>query len=230
MGDVIKLGDVPLVDVWDGPKPTQSPPPEAVWDGIEWVSAAVFAKREAGKLLAQQAERWRAAQCPVSDDVDEGLRAGTLARSESTVAIDAWHEPRTKPWLVLSGPTGCGKSVAVAQYLWTHGGRFVRADEIVRLFSSMFGDQYEQQQKLRDVPRLVIDDVGGELDATRMLPALLDLLDSRKSARNRPTIVTTNLSKKEFAARYANERLMSRMAESVQWAAVGGDDLRRRKQ
>lgn len=202
---------------------------EEVWDGEAWVAASDFARREAAAQAAKQEALFAAAHCPVSDDVDEGLRAGTLKRTDSTVALDAWHETRTKPWLVLSGPTGCGKSVAVAQMLWTHGGRFVRSDEVVRLFSSMFGDQYEQQQKLRDLPLLVIDDVGGELDAARMLPALLDLLDSRKSARSRPTIVTTNLSKKEFAARYANERLMSRMAESVQWAAVGGEDLRRRK-
>jgi DNA replication protein DnaC len=203
------------------------------WDGTSWVPAGTLAKRAAHKDRRERELRFAASGCSVTDDVLEAMRSETLLETESTLKIAAWWEKRiqrgAKPWLVLSGATGCGKTVAVGHLLWTLGGRLVRADELVRMFASMFGDQHEQQQKVRDEHTLVIDDVGGELDEKRMLPALLDLLDSRKSARSRPTIVTTNLSKKDFASRYANERLMSRMAELVHWEAVGGGDLRKRK-
>jgi DNA replication protein DnaC len=226
MGDVTRLSELVLQEA-----PKLAAEPAREWDSqaCEYLPAGTLAARKARKDRYAREERWHACGCPVSDDVDVALRAGNLARTEALETLETWMGAREKPWIVLSGPTGCGKSVAVAKVLWDGGGRFVRSDELVRLFSSMFGEQYEQQQKLRDTGRLVIDDVGGELDATRMLPALLDLLDARKSARGTPTIVTTNLSKKEFAARYANERLMSRMAESVHWAAVGGNDLRRAK-
>lgn len=228
MGDVMQLGDLLPAAVVEHTRVVE---PEREWDSqaCEWLPAGTLAARKAKLERYAREERWRACGCPVADDVADGLRTGSLAQTDALDALDAWTKERTKPWLVLSGPTGCGKSVAVAKVLWDQGGKFVRADELVRLFASMFGDQYEQQQKLRSSPQLVIDDVGGELDAARMLPALLDLLDGRKSARNSPTIVTTNLSKKEFASRYANDRLMSRMAESVHWAAVGGEDLRRKR-
>jgi DNA replication protein DnaC len=155
---------------------------------------------------------------------DEKLEATPAKQACS----DFMRDRTGAPWLVLSGPPGCGKSLAAANALWWCDGRWVRADELLRLFASMFGDQYEQQQTLRDARLLVIDDVGCELDAQRMLPALLDLLDARKSARNTPTILTTNLNKKQFAERYANDRLTSRMHESVQWVGLSNGDMRRK--
>lgn len=233
MGDMTKLADVvalaqkaqETVSVYDH---------ETVWDveTCDWVPRGELAKRGLARQRRETERKFAESGCAVTDGVFAALRADTLSETPATIALANWWEQRRKlekPWLVLSGPAGVGKTVAVAHMLWTLGGRFVRADELVRLFASMFGEQYEKQQELRDAHSLVIDDVGGELDHTRMLPALLDLLDSRKSAYNRPTIVTTNLGKKDFAARYSNERLMSRMAESVHWVSLSGEDLRRSK-
>lgn len=201
-----------------------------IWDSPNqrWVLREHYDREKASAASAARWAAFASSGCPVSDRVLDGLAGGGLLSTQADEAVDKWDDDRIRPWLVLSGPTGCGKSVAVAKLLWSKQfGSFVRADEIVRLFSSMFGEQYEAMQKLRERPLLVVDDVGGELDDKRMLPALLDLLDTRKSARSTPTIITTNLSKREFAERYKNDRLMSRMAESVHWAAVGGEDLRR---
>ena len=225
MGDMTKLGEA--LGAFERLRPAD----DLEWDAIagEWLPAGTMAKRKAESDTRERLQRFAASGCAVTDEVLDAMRYERLVETDATRAIADFCGRRQKPWLVLSGPTGVGKTVAVAHLLWTLGGKLVRADELVRLFASMFGDQYEQQQKLRDAHRLVLDDVGGELDHTRMLPALLDLLDSRKSARTRPTIVTTNLGKKDFAARYQNERLMSRMAESVHWVSLTGDDLRRRK-
>lgn len=231
MGDVTKLGDLVLL----AQKAQQTAyDHETVWDAetCDWVPRMELAKRALARQRRETERKFEESGCAVTDTVLAALRAEKLNTTDATDALAQWWGQRRKlekPWLVLSGPAGVGKTVAVAHMLWTLGGRFVRADELVRLFASMFGDQYDKQQELRDAGSLVIDDVGGELDQTRMLPALLDLLDSRKSAYNRPTIVTTNLSKKDFAERYKNERLMSRMAESVHWVSLTGEDLRRSK-
>lgn len=176
----------------------------------------------------ERAERIKSFRC--TDAMREALVSGTYTQTDAVKCARAWFAERDKPWFVLSGPTGCGKSMAAAAIpAENFTAMFIRADELVRLFSSMFGDQYEQQQKLRDAVLLVIDDLGCELDSTRMLPTLLDLLDSRQSARSRPTIVTTNLTPAAFRERYANDRLNSRMAELVRWEGLTGPDLRRAK-
>ena len=184
--------------------------------------------REAQEKREKRANRIAGFRC--TDAMRDALLSQTYAETDAVKRAREWWEQRAKPWLLLSGPTGCGKSLAAASIPADHvHGTFVRADEVVRLFSSMFGEQYEQQQSLRQARLLVLDDLGCELDAARMLPALLDLLDARQSARRHPTIVTTNLTPAAFRERYANDRLNSRMAELVQWEGLTGDDLRRKK-
>jgi DNA replication protein DnaC len=228
---VTRLAEVLLTELPSEAPATTQFDNETVWDQqtCDWVPRRILFERDRAKREAKRREAFRSNGCAVTDEVFEAIVGNTLGDTQALRELKAWGTQRDKPWVALSGPTGCGKSVAVASLMWGAGGRFVRADEAVRLFASMFGEQYEQQQKLRDAGLLVIDDVGGELDAARMLPVLLDLLDSRKSARSTPTVLTTNLTKKEFRERYANDRLMSRMAESVQWVALNGEDLRRKR-
>jgi chromosomal replication initiation ATPase DnaA len=137
-----------------------------------------------------------------------------------------WASGHPKPWLILGGGTGCGKSVAAAWILSQLGGIWMSAERIVRIFSAKFGDQYEEQELLRSCRLLFIDDIGTERDPLVMLSALIELMEARKSQRRR-TVVTTNLPVSRFTARYRHERLISRMNESVHWCNSKHRDLRR---
>jgi len=160
------------------------------------------------------------------DETHAALIRCNLDATEAMAAVDAWNANRKQPWLVLSGRAGSGKTVAAASYIADRGGLWMRADDVVRSFSSMFGEQYEAQQSAKDCGLLVVDDLGAEVDAVRMLPALLELIDARVSAQHRPTICTTNLTKREFAERYQNERLNSRCRELVKWVSIASADMR----
>jgi hypothetical protein len=139
--------------------------------------------------------------------------------------VRGWRAARISvPWLALSGGTGCGKSVAAAWMVADCGGMWVRAERLVRVFAASFGDQFEEQEQIRDCAFLVLDDIGSELDAARMTSVLIELLDSRKS-RRQATLLTTNLGRPQFKDRYGNERLLSRLHESVQWEPISGTDF-----
>jgi DNA replication protein DnaC len=129
----------------------------------------------------------------------------------------------------MSGTTGCGKTVALGTIAAQWDTMYVGADDLCRTFSANFGEQLAKQERIRDTNKLLaLDDIGTEIDDTRMLPTLLEIINARASAVYTPTVIATNLTKKDFADRYKNERLMSRMAR-VQWTTVQGEDLRRQK-
>jgi DNA replication protein DnaC len=192
--------------------------------------AAEHAERQRMADLEQErsrrTERLRRAGVALRDEVAELCRDSALGATEAVEAVRGWWEDRPTPWLVLSGRTGSGKTVAAASAIADTGGVWMRADDVVRAFSGMFGDPLEKQERAKIAYLLVLDDIGSELDAARMLPALLELIDTRISARGRPTICTTNLTKKEFAERYANDRLNSRMRELVTWKSLTTPDMR----
>jgi DNA replication protein DnaC len=188
------------------------------------------AARRAADERAERVQRYASGEFRLPDEVAERLRAGKLDETDAGRKVRAWISSRTRPpWLCISGGAGVGKTVAGIDLICRSWGRWVRASDLVAAFSAMFGEQHEMQQKYRDTRLLVIDDVGTESDPARMLSALLELLDERPSAASTPTLITTNLTPKQFAERYQNERLMSRFAQLVKWEGVTGPDLRRGK-
>lgn len=143
-----------------------------------------------------------------------------------------WAEARdSKPWLMLCGPVGRGKTVAIAAWLAAvDGGRtaYVGARELERLSMAKFGEDEARFKSLLEVDALALDDIGREDDIGRMQTALLDLVDMRRRSGLR-TALATNFSRKAFCERYSDARLQSRLAECAQWFADVGEDLRRAK-
>jgi hypothetical protein len=93
--------------------------------------------------------------------------------------------------LVLSGPTGCGKSVAAGWWCWEHRGLYRRAGAVMR--SSWFGPSSEVD-RLIVAPALVLDDLMAEQSDSRGVwrSHLDELIDSR-FADGRPTLLTSNM-------------------------------------
>jgi DNA replication protein DnaC len=240
--------DEPLADAQDSVAPWLAPVEARIrlhreaWAALTFEQQCEVCETEAAIAAFYEGERVSAANkqtrrkreanlqrsgCRLTDEATELVFNGQSYQTEALTAVASWHAKRAKPWLVLAGLTGCGKSYAAAEWVARHGGVWVRADELVRLWWANFGEQYDRQDAARNASLLVVDDVGCELDAARMLAVLLDLLDARKSARLHPTILTTNVTRYGFAERYQNDRLMSRMHESVEWAALdSATDLR----
>lgn len=194
------------------------PEPEAV---------RVYEETEARRLRTERLER---SGCRVPDDVRDTIIAGDVEHRRATQVLIAWFsDPQRTAALVISGTTGCGKTVALATIAALRPMRYLRADDLNRIFSANFGEQLAKQEQIRDASCLLaLDDVGTEIDEARMLPTLLEIIDARASAVNTPTVISTNLTKKAFAERYPNERLISRMAK-VRWESVQGEDLRRKR-
>jgi chromosomal replication initiation ATPase DnaA len=204
------------------------PPPGDDHDAREWEEE--LAQREASQRRQERALRLDSAvDMRLTDDVHRALLDGTpLLETESLRAAKRWALGGEKPCIVLNGGVGCGKSVGAAFVLAQFGGLWLPAERACRIFQSNFGLGFEMQTQARDCAMLILDDVGTEGDQARMLLVLTELLDCRKSRKHR-TVITSNLTRAKFEARYKSERLNSRFAETVTWASSSGADLRRQQ-
>lgn len=133
-----------------------------------------------------------------------------------------------RPILVLSGLQGRGKTVAAAWAIALLGGVYLSIEDLVRLAGARFGADAARFGSALGSAMLVLDDVGRESaeDAERVRAALVELVDKRRGDRMR-TIVTTNLSARDFAKAYPDPRLTSRLTQSAAWRTDVGPDLRR---
>ncbi len=99
--------------------------------------------------------------------------------------------------------------------------RFVRASEIARL--SAFDDA-EEWEELREIPHLVVDDLGVEAPTAYWAERFGELIDVRYGERL-ATVITSNLSAPEFRAKYG-ARVASRVNSDGIVANCGARDLR----
>lgn len=116
--------------------------------------------------------------------------------------------------VVLHGRTGTGKSVAAAAWLAGYEGF---ADSDRRGFAgwapapefALHAEWSADARRCASICRLVIDDVGLEPDRSI---ARIEALIYERFGEKRPTVITTNLTPKEFKQRY-NDRVWSRIGE-----------------
>lgn len=129
--------------------------------------------------------------------------------------------------LVLSGPTGVGKSYAAAAVLGLAGGHFAFWPQSCgRLLRPDLRDA--ELARLKTHHLLVIDDLGMEYAKEGgFLEALTDEVIWHREGNYGPTIITTNLTPDDMRSRWSS-RIVDRLRSS--WAtvfAVTGESLRR---
>jgi DNA replication protein DnaC len=200
------------------------------------VPPAEWAERERRAQLAEQQRIAREQEEERRKAIERMLAAGFPRRAveaaanpdlcEAVLQVRSWGagERRRKSVLVLSGPTGCGKTVAAAVWaMEAHRGRcsFMRAASFAAL------SRYKTERRaLLSHDALVLDDLGAEYaDAAGNLQADLGELIDTYYGDMRPLVITTNLNATEFKARY-DDRIVSRLREAGNWFELVGADQR----
>ena len=139
--------------------------------------------------------------------------------------------------LLLSGGTGLGKtflSGCIAREVSERGFSVVY-DTAISLFAAFesrkFSRDMEEGRQARDETRrylhcdlLILDDLGSELTTPFVQSALYELINSRLLADKR-TIISTNLSIEQIAARYTPQ-IASRIEGLFQELTFYGEDIR----
>ena len=171
----------------------------------------------------------------LSDAAAAALLSGAIEATDAVQAVRAWADSLSgqdaRPVLVLSGPPGTGKTIAALSFLSSLSDRrrwqFARAVRLGSMFERWSNDAPGEALDI-DVPVLIVDDLGQEpLSDRRVIPAIHEILDARKSARRMATIITTNLTIAEAKSRYPDPDI-SRLAESADWISLSGPDMRRK--
>ncbi len=158
---------------------------------------------------------------------ERALALLTAGGARDTEAVQALVKPCAIT--VLCGRPGCGKTVAAAKWLFDRARSTQRADGMWLTAARLarwprYSDA--DMQPLMLAGRLVLDDLGTEyLDEKGSYMATLDELLNERYARQRPTVITTNLNAEGFKARYA-ERIVDRIREDGRFVALASPSLR----
>ena len=135
--------------------------------------------------------------------------------------------------LILRGPVGTMKTslaVAVIQHLLTVGrsGYFITMPSLVDTIFTLKEQSTEEwlrfEDRLRNTPLLVLDDMGAEY-ATGWVTTKIDAIISERYNRCRPVIVTTNLTSESLNNTYT-ERVLDRLHSTCQVLTFAGRSLR----
>jgi len=136
--------------------------------------------------------------------------------------------------LLFYGPVGTGKtflSNCIAKELLDSGHSviyFTAFQFFERFSSSVEAVEFiHRHEALLDSDLLILDDIGTEMANTFTVSKLFQILNER-ALRRKSTIISTNLSPKDFRDIYS-ERLFSRITSSYTLVKFTGSDIRIRK-
>ena len=142
----------------------------------------------------------------------------------------AWHEDQQHHSLLLSGPTGCGKTHLATAALKTFASRSMTPQyahfERMLINITSGGWDADPVGDYAAMPALLIDDYGAK-DGSRAQMDKIQAVLSMRIADLSPTIVTTNI---EFplgvTSKQMDDRLKSRMGYAYEVVQVRLDDYR----
>ncbi len=137
--------------------------------------------------------------------------------------------------LMLYGPVGTGKTFltnCIAKELLdrSHSVVYFTAFQLFELLSPSHAEENDFRQRseaVLDSDLLILDDLGTEMLNTFTVSRLFQVLNER-ALRRRSTIISTNLSLKDFRDLYS-ERIFSRITSSYTLLKFTGSDIRIRR-
>jgi len=144
--------------------------------------------------------------------------------TEAIKAVRELMEGHGPSLVILAGPKGRGKTMALAYAAAQKRGRFVEAQDLFRLSSFAAGDWLD----LQECPFLALDEAGCEFLGEVLQVNLFSVLNARLQ-NLRPTAIATNLSTTDFKARFlrgAMERLEDRVRAYGKWVSLPGESMR----
>ena len=186
---------------------------------------AVELAQDRAKAQARRAEAW-AADIGVPGLVRRALVAPQ--RNAALDAVDAWVAG-TKPWLVLAGGTGTGKSVAAGYGLARLLGMRRRGGWVASVaFSGLVGgfDGQAELRRLQSLDVLVVDDFGTEHYSSFVEGLFFEVLAGRHEHGDLRTIITTNLDRAALRHRLGS-RLADRVSHACSMVTCVGESMRR---
>ena len=163
---------------------------------------------------------------------DDAVRSLTIALQR---AEDFAREPRG--WIVYEGPYGCGKThlaVAIANArLEQFGDRvlFITAPDLLDFLRTTFNPNteisYDESfDRIRNIPMLVLDDLGVENPSGWAKEKLFQLLNHRH-VKALPTVITTNTALNELDPRISSRMMEGDVVKHIQIKASDYRKLRR---
>lgn len=186
-------------------------------DALETAVAADRARRESLRAWGEKHLPRRVAKV-LEAGADESIRAMEVAKR--------WLES-PKPWLVLLGSSGQGKSIAAAWALRRCAEKgaavaWAQADSLA-VSAGGFGGE-ERAARLRQVDVLVMDDIGTEHASEFSRSVMRGILQARHEDLLR-TIVTSNQAGAEFRET-VGVRLARRMRDECVAVELTGEPLK----
>lgn len=168
---------------------------------------------------------------------DERLGCSPREAMKEVLEYCRWygtHFALSHPNLLLSGPTGTGKthvSLAIAAAACDRGANVVYGS-VQALLHKMEADHFGRadahtEQTLLDCDLLILDDLGTEFSSPFYTSALYTLINGRM-LEGRPTIISTNLDAAAIYNHYG-EQIASRLIGTYEPLLFVGRDVRQQK-
>ncbi len=177
---------------------------------------------------------WYAAEKPTPLGISERQNAQEALNSCQAFVARVMEDAKQAPSLFISGKTGLGKTFlcsAICHALSENGivSLYTTYSDLINSVKASF-DAFSSGEDLmtlaREVPVLILDDLGAEYVTEFSVRCLFDIVNHRRNERL-PLVISSNLSLADVATRY-DDRIASRLLEICLPVRIYGRDIRGR--